>query len=297
MVTRAIDLATMGRALHDLSAQFLGDVVWNPQNDEQARFLAWCAANREQVASLVGYKSSASTDYAILNCFMEKEGYGPQFTPFEGVGIASLFGATVNWPVKGTLASISRWGRPTETLRHGVEECYSAFHIALGVDAFEVLGLQDPLIRIGIRGGHYLWLMKTPEPTSDMALAKLAQIMLTSDRLPNLAWHSVKIPMLEIEVQPDISWLIGTNTTSPQCGYQRICQVIQRYRLRINEPGARIMITPSFAGRREDSGARPYVFDDPFMGFFTQSESGIARGAFYADIDSWRNSEGTLEEI
>jgi hypothetical protein len=299
MTTKALDLVTMGHALSELSATYLGDCQWQSVNDEQWAFLEWYRAHRDEIGKLSGLEALASTDYAVLNSFLKARGFVPQFRPFDGVGVASILDMLVEWLSKGTPTTVRRYDRSLG--EHGGYVTYPAFRImAGGVDILDVAGFDQPLVRLRTTTGHSLWLMKADEPATGIELAYMAQKLLATHHSPNPYWTvGVKVPMVEMDVRPDLSWMLGANTVSPTDGYHEIAQAFQQFKLRANEKGARVKVMTGFAARRGGpSGPVPYGFDEPFIGFFTQpGHDTLPMAAFWADTDVWQNPEGTLEEL
>jgi hypothetical protein len=293
VATKALDLITMGHALSELSNTYLGDSPWQGINPNQETFLAWYAAHRAEIDKLGGLEALAATNYEVLNSFLQARGFEPLFQPFIGVGVASVLDMLVEWVTKGTQTSITRYN-PSDYSR----EVFPGFLLEDGVETFSVAGHQHPLVRLHTKTGHSLWLTTAQEPESGLELATFAQHTLVSQRRPDYNWDGVKVPMLEINVQPDLGWMIGAHTVSTDGEYHEISQAFQMFRLRANEVGARVRVATGFATRGVSIGPVPYVFSEPFIGFFTQpGNDKLAIAAFFADTDSWQNPGGTLEEL
>jgi hypothetical protein len=133
-----------------------------------------------------------------------------------------------------------------------------------------------------------------------MDLFHTAQRILSAPRAPiSTLDGGTIIPMLEIDIEPDISWMKGLFTDNSRDGYHQIVQAFQQFKLRANEKGARVKVATGLGTAR--GGAlpkQPFIFNRPFIGFFTQADDPtIPMAAFYADTDSWRQPSGTLEEL
>jgi hypothetical protein len=297
MTTKALDLVTMGHALSELSATYFGDCQWRPTNDDQRQFLASYLEHRDEIAKLSGLEALASTDFTALNSFLSTRGFEPQFQQFDGVGVVSILDMMVEWLSKGATTTVTGYDRTIG--RFGHTSNFPAFRInASGVDIFNVVGFEHLLVRLRTVTGHSLWLMKADEPASGIELALTAQRLLTARRTINPYWVvGVKVPMLEINVQPDLAWMIGMNTHDSNEEFWKIVQAFQQFKLRANERGARVKVATGFAMERSASRT-PYEFDEPFIGCFTQPDNDtLPMAAFWADLDSWRNPEGMLEEL
>jgi hypothetical protein len=292
MTSKALDLTTIGQALNELCDAFLGDSEWHGWSDGQQEFLTWYAAHRDQIYKLDSLEALASIDYAELNRFLTAHGFVPMFESFSGIGVVSILDMLVEWMTEGA---------PTTIRREGVT--YPAFSIdSSGAAVYEIAGYEDPLIRLATKTGHGLWLMKADEPASGLELNKTAGELLAAvpSSYPDLEWTAgVIVPMLEMDVQPDLSWLLGVTAISPDRKYV-VQQAFQRFKLRANDKGARVKVATGIVMASASCGPtpKPYRLDDPFIGFFTQpGNDALPLAVFWADTDVWKNPGGTLEEL
>jgi hypothetical protein len=291
MTSKVLDLTTMGHALNELCNAFLGDCEWISSNDQQLEFLSWYAEHRDEIVKLSDLEALASTDFVELNKFLVAHGFDAMFDPFTGIGVAAILDMLIEWTVKGM---------PTTITRRTVD--YPAFGLAADdVDIYDE-ALAEPLVRLHTKTGHSLWLMKSSEPASGLELNRQAQQLLTETALrPSYYWNGVTVPMLEMDMSPDISWMLGITAISPTRGEYEIAQVFQKFKLRANDKGARVKVATGMVMRCSASPnprPEPYVFNEPFIGFFTQpGNDKLPLAAFWADTDTWQEPAGTLEEL
>ena len=297
MTSKALDLATMGHALHvltnELTKLYHGEPQWYGFNEEQKALLAWYNAHRDEISKLSDLEALASDSYRALNDFLQAHGFDPQFQPFDGIGVVSILDMLVEWLSSGTVTSVQRYDR-SKSVR------YPAFYLRAGVTVFDA-GSHEPLIRVRTKSGSCLWLTKAHEPASGMQLAITAQQLLAAHHSPHQVWTAgVKIPMLDLDTRPDLDWMIGTIAQPPKTSDTwQIVQAFQQFKLRINEHGARAKVATGFAMERGMAPSSvPYELDSPFIGFFTQQEiDTVPIAAFWADTDVWKRPAGTLEEL
>lgn len=303
MTSKVLDLTTMGHALTELCTTFLGDCEWIGINEQQQEFLSWWMDHRDEIGKLDSLEALASTDFAELNKFLTTHGFDPMFQPFDGFGVASIL---VEWLTKGKPTTISRYERSASVgyvhMQTAVD--YPAFKIgADGVDVYDVDDFQHPLVQLKTKTGHSVWLMKADEPTSGLELNRLAQHLLTgAARHSSLQWTvGVTVPMLEMDLEADLSWMLGTTALNSLKKKYELEQVFQKFKLRANDKGARVKVVTGMAFAASTSlgpRARPYELDDPFIGFFTQpGNDTLPLAAFWADTDVWQNPGGTIEEL
>lgn len=317
MTSKVLDLATMAHALNELCDDaFLGDCEWNGITDEQQEFLSWYAAHRHEIGKLTDLEALASTDYAELNQFLASHGFSPMFEPFAGVGVASILDMLMEWIVEGHKITMRRplpsiqppatdkdiYGRPIYSESVASWEDYPAFRLGSdAADLYNAPGFQHPVARLHTKTDHSLWLMKAGEPVSGVALNRLAQQVLAGELTPSREWTvGVTVPMLEMDIRADISWMIGMNTVSTTGEKYLIEQAFQQFKLRANDQGARVKVATGFGFAVSACGPlpKPYVFDEPFVGFFTQpGHDTLPMAAFWADTDVWQEPRGTLEEL
>ncbi len=321
MTSQALDLTTMGHALNELCNAFLGDSEWEGINERQQEFLSWYTAHRDEITKLSNLEALASTDFEELNNFLIARGFDPMFSPFEGIGVASILDMLVEWVIKGELTTISRYEEvltpglstarihagPTDgsvgylTLQKAVD--YPAFKItADNVDIYDE-SFVEPLVRLRTKTGASLWLMKSGEPASGLELNRVARQLLAETALrPDPQWTAgVIVPMLEMDITPNLSWMIGTTAISPTQGKYAVQQAFQKFKLRANEIGAHVKVLTGMvmvSACATTPPPPPYVLNDPFIGFFTQpGNDTLPLAAFWADTDTWQNPGGTLEEL
>lgn len=296
MATKVLDLTTIAHALSELERAYLGDCSWYPLNDAQREFLDWYQANRAEIDQLDSLEALASEDHEVLNQFLVEHGFEPKFGPLGGIGVASILDMLVNWLVRGTATSISRYDYGTGKFTH-----YPAFQVpASSVEIYDAAGCADPFVRLRTTTGHSLWLMKSDEPESGLELNRVGQRLLNRTELRQSRHWTVGaiIPMLEINTEADMDWMLGTKTVSEGGQEYVLDQAFQMFKLRANEEGARVKVATGLGMRATSVRAEPYKLNQPFVGFFTQpGHDTLPLAAFWADTDSWQNSGGTLEEL
>jgi hypothetical protein len=299
MATLALDTATITKALAALEEMELAPCTWTPTNPAQEQFLTWYYSNRKAISQLNHLEALVSDSYTVLNSYLEELGFVGMFEPFDGLGVASVLDLLLEWVEEGSVTTFKR-----TTGDDGVidEASYPAFKLeARGVRFYEVVGHRYPLASLQTKSGDCLWLaIAHNQPDDGMDLFHTAQRILSAPRAPiSTLDGGTIIPMLEIDIEPDISWMKGLFTDNSRDGYHQIVQAFQQFKLRANEKGARVKVATGLGTAR--GGAlpkQPFIFNRPFIGFFTQADDPtIPMAAFYADTDSWRQPSGTLEEL
>lgn len=285
MTTKVQDRATMVYALVQA-----GVTTIKPVNEAQADFAEYFGKYAVEIASMQGLKAKAANNAAPLNTFLTDNGFKPMFRDDLVFGVASILDLLVEWLHEAGQTTI--FGKNAE----GTWDSFPAFQLPMaGVKMYRVAGHSEPLVRLLTKSGDSVWLMKYTQPQSDVLVATAAQALADAELVPYTQMHAgITIPMLEIDTEPDIAWTIGMETNSPLF---RIDEAFQQYKLRMNQVGAHVKVATGFATRGGPSGPLPYVFDEPFIGWFTLGDSQVAVAPFFADTDTWKSSGESLEDL
>ena len=296
--TQTLDIVTIDHALAALE-HMLGGCGWQiggsaSNQKSQGVFLDWHYTNRATVDRIdeEWIKAKASTSYEELNNFLKEHGFDPEFQPFNGVGVASLFDLLVEWLNEGTLASIKANDTtyPAFTLESGFE----MYQVGIGETWFEA-----PLIEIRTQSGLSLWIMtmsKAPDLDDPTCLALRATTLAQASKsYTDKYGHALTVPMLDINTRSNIDWLMGMSSDGAKHGELAITQAFQQFRLRMNERGARAQVATGMALERcAVPATTPHVIDRPFLGYFTLPRRigyGFERlplAPFFASYDAWK---------
>lgn len=293
MTSMALDFVTIGYALEAAANErSVGKDGWKGQNPEQERFLDWFAAHRDELSKLEHLTAKVSDQAEELNAKLREHGFPNMFSelPKDGFGVVAILDMLVEWLEECTVSTVDRSD-------DGNVSTYPAFKVpSQGSEVYEVHGFDEPLVRLRTKTGDSLWLMKHPQPASGLDLAELSQRVLEKPRVAVYRYSSAVVPKLEHQPEVDMSWLPGLTTSD---GNWYVDEAFQLFRLRVNEKGARVKVATGMTIRATAIWVEePYVFDEPFVGFFTQKGSpNLALAGFFADTDSWKEPEGSLEEL
>ncbi|NTW13815.1 MAG: hypothetical protein HGA31_02160 [Candidatus Moranbacteria bacterium] len=284
--TMALDFVTIMRALLELERAYLGQGrIWQAKNQPQKRLIALYALFRDQLEGLHSLKAKAATDADVLNTFLAENGFGPMFDALNGgIGVASILDMLIEWVETGEKCDIDSAG----TKYPGFEIKKDAF------EAFEVPGNIAPLLRLKTKTGDSLWLHipnAVPETAFDMACS-VFDLMRNRKSLAH-SYTSVKIPMVDMDIEPDLSFLIGMGTVDESGNEWSVSEAIQRFKLRMNDKGARAKVATGIVMRGVSFTLKnAYVVDRPFLVWMTQGESTLPLAPTMAGRDSWKATSG-----
>jgi len=292
--TRALDVTTVLYALKTLE-KGLDSVNWTAFSPLQTQVLVWLDLFRDDLVKVTGLKAKASKLYQELNRFLSDNGFHPNIEPFDpasGLGVVSILDKLVRWLYgPGELVTI-----------HSQCKDLPGFKIpAGGVNVYRVEGYQDQrchLVELLTKSGDTLWLFLHSDQTLDgLDLVKLSFDVMSKGRTRNEAIEGAHVPMLDFDIKPDIGWLLGMSTGGKEGSFS-IVQAEQQFKMRMDETGARVKVATSMvAFSCMLRGPGPLIIDRPFYGWWTQKGFDLPMAAFFADWDSLKRPDGSLEDL
>src|SRR3989337_4119247 len=296
MSTQAFDAVTIFKCLAQLEAQFLGENrEWEPQNDEQERLFTLYQQMKDYLAQIRGLKAKGSKFYTELNDFLVEEGFSPMFQPFnpeDSVGVATVLDKMVEWFVEAELVNI--------TAQNGRE--YPGFEIPKqGVSIYTTN--YGTLAELYTKSEDTVWLLLPTANQPDLLgfnLFETAVKVMSEEGSINHHFSGIQIPKVDLDVTPDLNFLLRARTFDTNDVPWRVTQAFQRFKFRMNENGARAKVTTGIAVTMEAFFAKPdpLILDRPFLGWFTQKGLELLPMAvFWADYDSWKEPSGSLENL
>jgi len=293
MTSMALDIATLIYAFRDLEKFWDTDpaVEWQPHNDSQQQFLDWYQCHGNKVSDIPGLTGIVSEHREVLVNYLKEYGYNHYLRSFDGVGVVSLFDLCDQWRKPGQVGVIRSYIRSNRR----TADFDSVRLPAATATLYGVQGWHDPLVALDSDSGMRLWLMPHyKRPRDGLSLFATALDVLSARKGPVRRYSGAEIPMLDLSVDPDVSWLIGYDTHVQGTGYQVVAQTFQSVGVSLDQHGFRAKVMSVVATERSaPSGLPPYVLNQPFLGFFTtRQQPTIPLACFWADYDSWRTPLG-----
>ncbi len=261
--------------------QILGpDRVWNLTNDLQRRFLAdFCATCWEEVEGIAEIESTASYSADEINAFLKERGFTIQLEPWSppNFGVASVLDLLVEWVEAGEATVVTADdGRQFPGVRIG----------EAGVRFFDAPGHPNPVAGLETKSGDHVYMTMLDQPPGGFDLIARAQ-ELVGDKRPSWEYGGLVFPMVDLNQEVDIAWLIGMHTCGNDGLPAIIAQALQQTKLRMNEIGARA--ESAVAIRAKGIPQPDYVINHPFLVWFERD--GLSKPLFAGHItpDDWRN--------
>lgn len=306
MATRALDVITILHALETLDHE-LQATRWQPQNPAQQELFAWLKTYQKHLARITGLEAKASRFYEELNAFLEHKGFSLRLEPFDpasGLGVVSVLDKLVRWlHGPGTHCDIAT--------RQGAMPGFELPEA--GVHVYEVEGYRGAyLLELLTQSEETLWLfVHTDTSLEGLDLVKLALDVMGRSRQTSMSrvpaglgehtfptFAGAKVPMIDFDLRPDLTWVLGAGLTTKRSGRYAITQAKQQFKLRMDETGARVKVATALVMATSlRSDPTVFLVDRPFYGWWTQRGIDLPMATFFADWDCWRKSAGTLEDL
>lgn len=254
----------------------------------------WKAKNREQELYLKIYKNCMGAkipeiesrisvgDVTPINEFLAKRGFDIKLEPIEerDLAIASVLEIMLKWLEAGAKTDV-----PYN------QKKYAGVDLTSGVQVLQVEDFPNPVASIITKNGDTV-LMTIPDerPTSSFEVFDLARKLMSTKGTPDFDYErEVIFPMVDLDIKPDISWIIGMSDEKEE--KWGISQALQQTIVKIDEKG--VLIKEAVAlGVRCLAASFPIrktlVINKPFL--FVVLRKGLKEPLFSAflDVDSWK---------
>lgn len=270
---------------------------WNAVNDAQREFLEKYFSTRSELArySEKELRYWVSWVAAELNEVLQKEGMDIRLEDFEPntFGVVSILDLMVEWLVAGEEDRIFFKGTEypavrMESIGQVDDEPRYLF------EAFSSTQHSHPIALVHTKSGDKVYMTIGAEPAQDFELVNRINKIRASLKKEQWRYDYLKFPMVDLNQQVDISWLIGMNTTVEATEDDAvISQALQQTKFKMNQFGARVKsavaIAVLCAGTPPPS--RGLEIDKPF--FLWIERGGVSTPVLYAYIDEadWKDPD------
>ena len=258
----------------------MGIKDWEALNEEQRQYLDIYKTCRN--AKIPEIESRVSVGQVEpINKFLADRGFRIQLDPIGpmDLAIASVLEVLLKWMEKGEKTGVYNSGN-----------FYEAVDLKYGVRVLGVDGFREPVAEVKTKNGDTVYMaMLSARPTSSFEVFSLARELLSARSYSDNGYNMQAIfPMIDLDTNPDISWLIGM--ADKHKNKWQISQALQQTIIKMDEKG--VLIKEAVAlGVRCLSAAMPItrtlVINRPFL--FVVKREGLDEPFFsaYLDTDSW----------
>jgi hypothetical protein len=259
---------------------------WNAVNDTQQTFLdTTFITSRDEVSSIPEIESTSSRSHEVINNFLQERGFSIKLRPFtrpDDFGVASVLKLALQWLVKGVVSVIYRHGHS------GVDEFPAVRMGTQGVDFYSSPGHNHPVVLIQTQSGDQVGLTMVDEALSQEELSSKATAIFRNLRASQEQFAGVTFPMIDLDQQPDISWLTGMNTMGKDGKAGIVSQALQQTKFSMDELGAQVQSGVAIAMSRGMGGPKHHTIDKPFICVVDRGDLKQFIFAGYLAEDCWK---------
>jgi len=258
--------------------------TWTAVNEKQEQFLRLFETSRVEVAKIPEIESVCSHSHETINSFLKSKGFSIQLQPFNPVdiGVASVLKLVLEWAEKGSENSVMVEGNPSR---------FPAVYIKKkGVTCHKSAGHAHPIAQLHTTNGDEVFLTAVDAPVPQDQLTARAESILSGLSTTPEAFAGVIFPMVDLDHQPDISFLLNMHTVGSDGIGARIAQALQQTQFAMDEIGAVVKSAVAMHMTRCAvlNEADPIIINRPFLAMVRRP--GLKQLIFvgYMDVDCWK---------
>jgi hypothetical protein len=288
-MTTAFSGTTMAAAL-TAAEVWLGRANWRGETPDQQHLLAILPAFQRAVAGSYGkwVHGYARPTAAEINAILKQEGFSIQledWPPVPGAfGTVGISDVTVAWREAGERTVVF-----TDD-----DEQYPGFKLDADANGqvVQLEGFGDNLVvELTTKEDLRVRVVMQPDPGDWRQLTNAAQKLRQAQVVPdsNQYMDSIVLPMVHMDVQPDISWVVGMSN-----GASLLSQAMQQCKFAMNQHGARAKEATALAF--VESMSPTFFVDRPFL--IVIDDPGAEVPVFQAHIteECWKDP-GNLSDL
>lgn len=268
---------------------------WHATRDEHVRLLRDYFPRRAELVhfSEKELRSWASWRAAELNEILARERFDIRLQDFKSgeFGVVAILDVMVEWLARATRTTLRVDGTEYPAVRmepHAeIESGWAQLFEAYGSPAH-----PHPVALLHTKSGDrvYMTVAGTP-PGADFELIDRVDAIRTTLGRASGHYTWLEFPMIDLNQQVDITWLLGMWTTVAESGQEAfISQALQQTKFKMNEVGARVKSAVAIGiiitSIRLET---PLIIDQPF--FLWIERNGVSAPVLYAYLDyaDWKD--------
>ena len=253
---------------------------WTAYNEKQAKYLEIyrnCrGANIPEIESRVSVG-----DVTPVNEFLRQRGFSIQLDQLgdpRDLAIASILELFLKWLSKGEKSSVFYLSEP-----------YSAVNLTSGVEVVRCDGFSNAVAKIATKNGDTVYMtIPMAKPIDSFGVFELARKLIVAGTSRTQTYEDrVIFPKIELDTQPDISWIIGLSDRLKE--KWEIGQALQQTKVKMDEEGVTIKeaVAIGVVCLSAFRPSIPLVINKPFL--FVVKREGLKEPLFsaYLDTDGW----------
>jgi hypothetical protein len=281
--------------------------LWRPQNRSQERILELLKMRSsldsffdKEAEGEVGHRELRYwVDWVAerLNRILREEGFSIQLEDFkEGeFGVVSILDVLVEWFVQGGEDKIFVGDVAYPAVRMNSEGMVDGQHMSL-VEVMQSFNHPEPIGMMHTKSGDRVYMAKSrASSSSPRGFDLYTRVGGIQDGISTRigGWAGMIFPMVDINDQPDISWLKGLWTTTDDHAKAEISQAFQQTKFKMNQFGARVKsavaISAMLMTAMPPEDPPWLVIDEPFYLWIERPGVPFPVVAMHVDYSDWKD--------
>lgn len=238
---------------------------------------------RDLALNMLEIKTLAAWTAEEVNAFLRANGFDIALEPFpaQTFGIAAVSDFLVMWETKleRTTFLADILGRPVDAFVVPKGMILASSRLVDPSGTFWIRTQTDDLVGLSMA--------MRPAGAGDL----LRQVQLRMALPKTDASVQLHVPCVDLNVKPDVSYLLGMHATPPSGGPPAIIsQAVMQAMFRMNEHGARAKVAMAAAVTRGFSMPPDVLkFDRPFLAWIERPDVDVPLAAFWIDPADWKD--------
>lgn len=292
-MSKAFGIYTIGKALKG-AEEFIrqGELTWHATNNPQGKLVGSLPALRNALPQLPTLKAWARPTAEELNQILAQEKFNIRLQPWQAdgntFGVVAINDVKVSWLVTG------------QTHESGSTKPFTiknkpSFRLKLdaGIKFLQARGQQEPVVRIPTATGDLVHILCCPREVVGFELLEMVQDIRPTLREARSYYEGVNIPMVKLQQQVKIDWLLGLYTQVGLDTWQ-ITQALQEIIFGMNQYGARVKEATAIAVTRGLPDY--YTVDSSFLIWIERQGLPFPLFTAYITEDDWADP-GDLDNL
>lgn len=270
------------------------DRIWQPQHQGQQHFLERYFSRRKQLSVFTEkeLRNWVSWVAAELNALLAEEGFSITLEPFKEneFGVVSILDVLVEWIAEGKISSL-----------YSNNATYPAVSMERYADvsgtmiptfgAYKSSQHPHPIAVVYTKNLDKVYMTIADQGLSQFELAtRVNTIKGSMDTTHSLYYDELLFPMVDLDQEVSLAWLLNMETTSDEGDRAYISQAAQQTKFKMNEKGARVKSAVAIAVNLECAFVnRVLTIDQPFFLWIERKGTDIPVLSAYINRENWKN--------
>lgn len=253
---------------------------WTSENANAAEFIKCCVPDMAECSLIPEMESRAAYNAEEINAWLRERGFSIQLPPQGHLFMASILDLMVKWFHPGTESSRVTGYKGVKLEQTTARVIYD-----------DVWPKNQYVVEIATQSNDraYMYLAdKAPQSEWEVVqtIAKMSRMVRQGKIQTSTKFVGVIFPEVQLETEPDVSWMVGTRADGNDGEPLIINCCKQEVKLKLDKEGASIKAAAAMGATR-GLGPVPYLIDRPFL--FWVERQGLSDPFIWSYLaqDSW----------